>query len=312
MSLGEITYYSNGERFTDTVLNRPLHQIETNIDYLLNGFDIYDIDLNTLIENGRYNLLGTVLNAPEGAELSFIEVISKGEKIIQIAQDVINMKTYVRYDINVGWELQGVGNGTVSAGNNATTYTLLERTATENQTIFYENYNPGMLEIYVDGNRLLPSEYKATDSIAIIFYEPLNEGDKVLFVIYQNINIAPGKTINNIEVKITEDYQQEFVIDYTVGFLDIFYNGIKLGKSDYAANNGKNITLAIPAEKGDLISFYIYDVIQFSNIYTKKQMDIELSSKRDISDSMSREEIKELLKLKRTNDSLLMSIIFGG
>jgi hypothetical protein len=47
--------------------------------------------------------------------------------------------------------------------------------------------------------------------------------------------------------------QTAFVVSYTVGAVDVFLNGVRLTAGDYAANNGSNITLTVPAFSGDII-----------------------------------------------------------
>jgi hypothetical protein len=51
---------------------------------------------------------------------------------------------------------------------------------------------------------------------------------------------------------------------YTVGFIDVFRNGVLLGSADYTASNGTTVVLTNAATSGDLItteSFYISSVL---------------------------------------------------
>ena len=51
---------------------------------------------------------------------------------------------------------------------------------------------------------------------------------------------------------------------YTVGFLNVYQNGVMLGSTDYTATNGTTIVLAVGALVGDLIStesFYVSSVL---------------------------------------------------
>ena len=51
---------------------------------------------------------------------------------------------------------------------------------------------------------------------------------------------------------------------YTVGYLDVYRNGVKLGSADYTATNGTTVVLAAGATAGDLVttvSFYVSSVI---------------------------------------------------
>lgn len=51
---------------------------------------------------------------------------------------------------------------------------------------------------------------------------------------------------------------------YTVGYIDVYQNGVRLGAADYTATNGTTIVLAVGATAGDLItteSFYVSSVL---------------------------------------------------
>jgi hypothetical protein len=51
---------------------------------------------------------------------------------------------------------------------------------------------------------------------------------------------------------------------YTVGYIDVFRNGVLLGSADYTASNGTTVVLATGATAGDLItteSFYVSSVL---------------------------------------------------
>lgn len=54
------------------------------------------------------------------------------------------------------------------------------------------------------------------------------------------------------------------VPSYTVGYIDVYRNGVMLGSADYTATNGTTVVLANPATAGDLvetISFYVSSVL---------------------------------------------------
>ena len=51
---------------------------------------------------------------------------------------------------------------------------------------------------------------------------------------------------------------------YTVGFINVYRNGVRLGASDFTASNGTTVVLAAGANSGDLVtteSFYISSVL---------------------------------------------------
>jgi len=52
---------------------------------------------------------------------------------------------------------------------------------------------------------------------------------------------------------------------YTVGFINVFRNGVLLGSADYTANNGTTVVLASGATAGDLIAIESFYVASFVN-----------------------------------------------
>ena len=58
---------------------------------------------------------------------------------------------------------------------------------------------------------------------------------------------------------IATDNQTIFDTTYTVGLIDIYYNGVRLNTNDYTAFNGNSIILVKPAINGDIL-----DVVSFS------------------------------------------------
>ena len=53
--------------------------------------------------------------------------------------------------------------------------------------------------------------------------------------------------------------QTTFSFTYNVGFLDVYVNGVKLSSSEFTANNGSSVVLAVGSYVGDiveLISFF--------------------------------------------------------
>ena len=68
--------------------------------------------------------------------------------------------------------------------------------------------------------------------------------------------------------------QTTFSASYTVGFADVFLNGIKLVLgTDFTATNGTSIVLASGAAVSDHVEVLAYNVISISNVYTQVQTD---------------------------------------
>tara|TARA_B100001287_G_scaffold204602_1_gene173791 strand:+ start:963 stop:3758 length:2796 start_codon:yes stop_codon:yes gene_type:complete len=55
--------------------------------------------------------------------------------------------------------------------------------------------------------------------------------------------------------------QTTFSFNYTVGLLDVFYNGVKLASTEFTANNGTSVVLGDVAYAGDIVEFISYNTI---------------------------------------------------
>jgi len=60
--------------------------------------------------------------------------------------------------------------------------------------------------------------------------------------------------------------QTSFTISYTVGFLDVYRNGSKLGSADFTATNGTSVTLTNAANAGDLIQFVAFSTFSVASV----------------------------------------------
>ena len=65
--------------------------------------------------------------------------------------------------------------------------------------------------------------------------------------------------------------QTTFVADYTVGYVDVFWNGFKIDSSEYVANNGTNIIVNNALKAGDKLSVVAYNAFNIANTYSKTE-----------------------------------------
>ena len=52
---------------------------------------------------------------------------------------------------------------------------------------------------------------------------------------------------------------------YTVGYIDVYRNGVKLGASDFTASNGTSVVLSAACTAGDLVRFESFLITAFNN-----------------------------------------------
>jgi hypothetical protein len=63
--------------------------------------------------------------------------------------------------------------------------------------------------------------------------------------------------------------QTTFTASYTVGFLDVFLNGVKLLASDYTASNGTSVVLFEAAQANDSVVIVAYGTFSSANAVAK-------------------------------------------
>ena len=55
--------------------------------------------------------------------------------------------------------------------------------------------------------------------------------------------------------------QTSFAFNYNVGFLDVFYNGVKLANTEFTASNGTSVVLGDVAYAGDIVELVSYNTV---------------------------------------------------
>ena len=55
--------------------------------------------------------------------------------------------------------------------------------------------------------------------------------------------------------------QTTFTVTYTVGYIEVFLNGVLLNVSDYTATNGTSVVLAVGATVGSIVEFIAYNTV---------------------------------------------------
>lgn len=73
--------------------------------------------------------------------------------------------------------------------------------------------------------------------------------------------------------------QTSFPVNYTVGDVDVYLNGIKLTQgTDFAATSGTAIVLSYGAAVNDVVDVIAYGTFQIANTYTKSAVDLMVNN----------------------------------
>ena len=136
------------------------------------------------------------------------------------------------------------------------------------QTQFNFNYTPrpnkpGLIDVFINGIRLSGEDYDSSSGSVIVLDSPTSNGDLVEMVSY-------GSTVRTGFTTITAGAgQTNFPFNYSPGFLDVYYNGLKLPLRDYEAYDGSNVILREGATSGDNIELITYpEVIKVESTFT--------------------------------------------
>ena len=143
-----------------------------------------------------------------------------------------------------------VGAGvTTTTSANTTTVTIngglksiVNFTATANQTVITTNYSVTNVSVFIGGIKLRDNTYTATNGTSITLDYGLD--------LDTWISVETSSFIYSyIDFTATSE-QSTFVFDYAIGSVEVFVSGIKLRDTAYTASNGTSIILTIPVSTG--------------------------------------------------------------
>jgi len=60
--------------------------------------------------------------------------------------------------------------------------------------------------------------------------------------------------------------QTTFTVTYTVGYIEVYYNGVLLNSADYTASNGTTVVLATGASAGAIVEFIAYNTVATGSV----------------------------------------------
>ena len=78
------------------------------------------------------------------------------------------------------------------------------------------------------------------------------------------ISSAPSTAYTRTSFTATAS-QTTFTVTYTVGYVDVFLNGVLLNGTDYTASNGTTVVLAVAAALNDIVETFAYNTLAIAN-----------------------------------------------
>jgi predicted heme/steroid binding protein len=149
---------------------------------------------------------------------------------------------------------------TVDASS-VTTRVIQKFTATASQTAFTVTggYTVGMVDVFLNGIKLDNAvDFTATDGSVVTLASGAAAGDIVEVYKYGGQFIA-NNTLRQTTAFTATAGQTTFTVSYSVGFVDVFYNGSKLAASEFTATNGTSIVLGTACVVNDIVEVVAYN-----------------------------------------------------
>jgi predicted heme/steroid binding protein len=149
---------------------------------------------------------------------------------------------------------------TVDASS-VTTRVLQKFTATASQTTFTVTggYTVGMVDVFLNGVKLdNATEFTASNGSTVVLTAAAAVNDVVEVYKYGGQFIANNSLRQTTAFTATAG-QTTFTVNYSVGFVDVFYNGSKLAASEFTATNGTSIVLGTACVVNDIVEVVAYN-----------------------------------------------------
>ena len=145
-----------------------------------------------------------------------------------------------------------------------------EYTATAGQTVFPCAYDKGV-DVYLNGFCLSNTDYIATDGVSVVLNTGATAGQIVIIKAYVSVMNLPQSIMEQHTYTATAS-QTTFSINYTIGFVYVFVNGIRLANTDYTATNGTSVILNDACNAGDIVECISFNTFVVANAYTKAEV----------------------------------------
>jgi predicted heme/steroid binding protein len=145
--------------------------------------------------------------------------------------------------------------------SSVTTRVLQKFTATASQTTFTitGGYTVGMVDVFLNGVKLdNATEFTASNGSTVVLSAAAAVNDVVEVYKYGGQFIA-NNTLRQTTAFTATAGQTTFTVSYSVGFVDVFYNGAKLAAAEFTATNGTSIVLGTACVVNDIVEVIAYN-----------------------------------------------------
>jgi hypothetical protein len=145
--------------------------------------------------------------------------------------------------------------------SSVTTRVIQKFTATAAQTTFTitGGYTVGMVDVFLNGVKLdNATDFTASNGSTVVLAAGAAVNDVVEVYKYGGQFIA-NNTLRQTTAFTATAGQTAFTVSYSVGFVDVFYNGSKLAAAEFTATNGTSIVLGTACVLNDIVEVVAYN-----------------------------------------------------
>ena len=144
-------------------------------------------------------------------------------------------------------------------------YSRTNITATSGQTSFSVSYTVGYVDVYLNGVKLIiGTDVTATSGSALVLASGVATGDLLEAIAWNAADISQ-QAYTKTGFTATAN-QTTFTVSYTVGFVNVYLNGVLLLEStEYTATNGTSIVLAAGAAVNDSVIVEAFTTFSAAN-----------------------------------------------
>jgi hypothetical protein len=135
--------------------------------------------------------------------------------------------------------------------------------ATAGQTSFTitNGYTVGLVDVYRNGVKLdNATEFTASNGTTVVLTDAAALND-IIEVYKYGSEYIPNNALRTVNTFTATAAQTTFSVTYSVGLLDVFYNGSKLAAAEYTATNGTTVVFANACTAGDIIEIIAYNYL---------------------------------------------------
>jgi hypothetical protein len=182
---------------------------------------------------------------------------------------VTNARTLTINDVT--YDLSADRSWTIEAGGtSASTRTIQKFTSTSNQTTFTitGGYTVGMVDVWVNGSKLDNAvDFTASNGTTVVLTDALT-ANQIVEVYKYGSQFIVNNGLRQKTLFTATSGQTSFTVAYSVGLVDVFYNGSKLDDSEFTATNGTSIVLGTACAVNDKVEViaFSYNVNGFTGI----------------------------------------------